>query len=124
VRVKGPRISSLTFRSDLSWGSAYSELCKSLAEQRRRLEAVPKWETSRLKRRIDEATSGKNLWWRWHHFWLNSIESVAASQDETILNHIGMDQGVHVAGDEVVVLMDVASTIVLSNRKGLVRSFE
>eukprot|EP00957_Ditylum_brightwellii_P125586 9572647-Ditylum_brightwellii.AAC.1 len=27
VRVKGPRISSLTFRSDLSWGSAYSELC-------------------------------------------------------------------------------------------------
>mmetsp|Transcript_27530 Transcript_27530/g.39886 ORF Transcript_27530/g.39886 Transcript_27530/m.39886 type:complete len:566 (+) Transcript_27530:199-1896(+) len=128
VRVKGPRISSLTFRSDLSWGSAYSELCKSLAEQRRRLEAVPKWETSRLKRRIDGATSGGVGINSDQSVSLNSIGSVAASQDETILNRVGMDQGVHVSGDEVVVLMAVAnetnSTIVLSNRKGLVGGFE
>lgn len=33
VRVKGPRISSMTFRPDLSWGSAVYELSKSLAQQ-------------------------------------------------------------------------------------------
>ena len=33
VRIKGPRISSMTFRPDLSWGSAVYELSKSLAHQ-------------------------------------------------------------------------------------------
>ena len=33
VRVKGPRISSMTFRPDLSWGSAVYELSKSLSQQ-------------------------------------------------------------------------------------------
>ena len=41
--------------------------------------------------------------------------------DDYILNRVGMDQGVHVSDDEVVVLMAVANetsnTIILSNRK-------
>jgi len=31
LRMKGPRISSLAFRPDLSWESGYTELCKTLA---------------------------------------------------------------------------------------------
>jgi len=42
VRVKGPRISSLSFRPDLSWGSAFSELSHALAKQKSRLQAFKK----------------------------------------------------------------------------------
>jgi len=124
IRVKGPRISSLTFRSDLSWGSSYTELCNSLVKQRRRLDAAPKWESSNNRHR--ELS-------RSHSFGsrdVSGLEPVVSSDeiDDSILNRVGMDQGVHVSSDEVVLLMAVAnetnSTIILSNRKGLVGGFE
>ena len=129
VRVKGPRISSLTFRSDLSWGSAYSDLCHSLARQQLRWNSIgPKWDASRINRQRKSATS-------------RNIADAAKlgpggmlydgeddTTDDSILHRVGLDRGVHVSGDEVVVLMAVAnetnSTIILSNRKGLVGGFE
>merc|ERR1712007_10786 len=61
---------------------------------------------------------------------VSGLEPVVSSDeiDDSILNRVGMDQGVHVSSDEVVLLMAVAnetnSTIILSNRKGLVGGFE
>lgn len=124
IRIKGPRISSLTFRSDLSWGSSYSELCKSLSMQRSRLDAVPKWESSNNRHRAVSRSRSYGS--------MTDIDSEAMdSTDEigySILNRVGKDRGVHVSSDEVVLLMAVAnetnSTIILSNRKGLVGGFE
>lgn len=124
IRVKGPRISSLTFRSDLSWGSSYSELCNSLARQRSRLDAIPKWESSNTKHRLQS---------RSHSFGSSSMGALSTDMtsdaaEDSILNRVGMDNGVHVSADEVVLLMAVAnetnSTIILSNKKGLVGGFE
>jgi hypothetical protein len=56
------------------------------------------------------------------------IESVDEVGEYSILNRVGKDCGVHVSSDEVVLLVAVAnetnSTIILSNRKGLVGGFE
>lgn len=131
VRVKGPRISSLTFRSDLSWGSSYSELCRSLAQQKLQWEAVPKWESSRLPHRSSRSSDFSSrdqelplAASRTARFAADGVTPV----DDSLLYRVGMDPGVHVCGDEVVVLMAVAnetnSTIILSNRKGLVGGFE
>jgi hypothetical protein len=104
VRVKGPRISSLTFRPDLTWGSAYAELCAALAMQKR-----------------ERGTESSHL--------AHEIGAGGIDGDKSfVLNRVGMDSGVHVSADHVVVLMAVAnetnSTIVLSNRKGLVGGFQ
>mmetsp|Transcript_17281 Transcript_17281/g.35060 ORF Transcript_17281/g.35060 Transcript_17281/m.35060 type:complete len:1797 (-) Transcript_17281:136-5526(-) len=124
IRVKGPRISSLTFRSDLSFGSAYSELCKSLSMQQSSLGSLSKYESNKNRHLIMSRSRSFNSYTD-----LNS--EVLGSTDETeysILNRVGKDQGVHVSADEVVLLMAVAnetnSTIILSNRKGLVGGFE
>jgi len=123
IRVKGPRISSLTFRSDLSWGSSYSELCDSLAMQRRRLDATPKWESSNNKHRMLSRSHSISTLEA-----LSIDTSLEDATDNSILNRVGMDNGVHVSADEVVLLMAVAnetnSTIILSNKKGLVGGFE
>lgn len=120
IRVKGPRISSLTFRSDLSWGSSYTELCKSLAMQRRQLVSTQKWDISN-NRAYCRSRSGS----------FDSELDLDLSRNEvenSILSRVGMDKCVHVSSDEVVLLMAVAnetnSTIILSNRKGLVGGFE
>lgn len=101
VRVKGPRISSLTFRPDLSWGCAYSELCVDLAQQNRG-EQINPYERTEPKEDFDEKTF--------------------------VIDRVGMDPGVHVCSRDVVVLISVAnetnSTIVLSNENGLVGGFE
>jgi len=116
VRVKGPRISSLTFRSDLSWGSSYAELCLSLAQQKSRREMIAnKWGSHH---------SGNHDLERYQNFVPSEIQEGSSS---LILNRVGMDQGVHVASNEIVALMAVAnetnSTILLSNRKGRVGGF-
>ncbi|KAL7539116.1 hypothetical protein ACHAXR_009033 [Thalassiosira sp. AJA248-18] len=123
IRVKGPRISSLTFRSDLSWGSSYAELCNSLVMQRRRLDTTPKWESSNNRHKaLSRSRSSFDS--------TPETESVVSGDevDYSILNRVGTDPGVHVSSDEVVLLMAVAnetsSTIILSNRKGLVGGFE
>ncbi len=118
IRVKGPRISSLTFRSDLSWGSAYSELCKSLVMQRQQLGSMKNWDTSN-SRAYSRSRSCS---------FTSQTDPSRNEVENSILSRVGVDQGVHVSSDEVVLLMAVAnetnSTIVLSNRKGLVGGFE
>jgi hypothetical protein len=104
VRTKGPRISSLTFRPDLSWKSAYSELCTSLARQNSRdnFAIMP---------------TEKDL-----------PQSGSTDDKEFVMNRLGMDRGVHVCGDKVVALISVANetnaAIVLSSSNGLVGGFE
>jgi hypothetical protein len=91
----------LTFRPDLSWGCAYSELCVDLAQQNRG-EAITPYERTEAKEDFDETAY--------------------------VLERVGMDPGVHVCSRDVVVLISVAnetnSTIVLSNQNGLVGGFE
>jgi hypothetical protein len=107
-----------------SWGSSYSELCKSLSVQKRRLDTASKWENSNSKHRALSRSrsfgSKSDL--------LSIIESVDEIGEYSILNRVGKDSGVYVASDEVVLLVAVAnetnSTIILSNRKGLVGGFE
>ena len=122
VRMKGPRISSLTYRPDLSWGSAYSDLCRSLAFQKMQMEEVPNWESSRMAKveTVDDK-EGRPL-----------EELAFLSNDEGIgersaLFNIGLGEGIFVSRDDTVVLMAVAnetdSTIILSNRSGVVGGF-
>jgi len=112
VRVKGPRISSLTFRSDLSWGSAFSDLCWSLALRRKK----------RIKTLPDvSASAGENA--------LSEIIIPASEQDGLLSDSTTAAQnGVFIARDDIVVLMAVAnetnSKIILSNRAGVVGGFE
>jgi hypothetical protein len=112
VRVRGPRISSLAFRPDLSWGSAYTELCMSFAQQTADYNAIKR----ELYTTSDDANQFKG------------DEKVPVVGDSEILTRVGMDPGAHVSGSDVVVLMALAnetdSTIILSNRKGLVGGFE
>jgi len=118
IRVKGPRISSLTFRSDLSWGSSYSELCQSLAKQKIQREQVVT--SDRAAALGNKETPPAPA--------LEYAEETEAKIEDSVLNRVGLDTGVHVSGNDVVVLMAVAnetnSTIILSNRKGLVGGFE
>ena len=122
VRVKGPRISSLTFRSDLSWGSSYSELCQSLAHQKKQWENVPKWEKSKFPYQKSDPLFNQMK---------NDVlicENDKCSDENDIMFRVGMDQGVYVSGSEIVVLMAVInetpSTIVLSNRQRMVGGFQ
>ena len=122
VRMKGPRISSLTFRPDLSWGSPYSDLCRSLAFQRNRMEEVPNWETSRLATiQTAEDNEGRPL----QELSFLSYDEDAA--DRSLLLNMGLGEGVFVSTSDTVVLMAVAnetdSTITLSNRSGIVGGF-
>lgn len=133
VRVKGPRISSLSFRPDLSWGSVFSELSHALAQQRLRFEALPKLESEKHAQRLAASQGGKNSSpTRPVLDRFTSMTSSVISEDEeadlTILERIGTDASTNVSGDEAVVLMAVANetnaTIILSNRKGRVGGFE
>lgn len=118
IRVKGPRISSLTFRSDLSWGSSYTELCHSLAQQKLRSEAIArKWGSHRAFVDVEPSSL---------HYG-EAKDKPTNDSGLSLISRVGMDAGVHVASDEIVVLMAVAnetnSTILLSNRKGRVGGF-
>jgi hypothetical protein len=112
VRVKGPRISSMSFRPDLSWGSAYPDLCMSFAQQTAEYDAIKR----ELYTTSDDSNAPKG----------DGKEPVVG--DSRMLTRVGMDPGAHVSGSDVVVLMALAnetdSTIILSNDKGLVGGFE
>jgi hypothetical protein len=133
VRVKGPRISSLSFRPDLSWGSFFSELSHALAQQRVRFEALPKLESEKHAQRLAASHGGKvpsNLSPLRKRI-ISEAASVATEDEEadlSIIERIGTDASINVSGDEAVVLMAVANetnaTIILSNRKGRVGGFE
>jgi hypothetical protein len=109
VHVKGPRISSLAFRPDLSFGSSYSEVSLALAKQRADYESL-------------------RMEWK-------MTNDDAASEDDAKVNvgipasiRVGLDSGIHVASGDVALVMTVTneteSTILLSNRKGLVGGFD
>lgn len=121
--MKGPRISSLTFRSDLSWGSAYSDLCHSLASQRDKHGKIPGFETTMPEILVDK---GENSSLETNANTLNDITNVLGK--DKLLGSLGNANGVFISKDEIVVLMAVAnetsSTIVLSNRAGIVGGFE
>lgn len=106
IRVKGPRISSLTFRPDLSWKSGYSELCLTLSRQENHARYRPS------KIRND----------------LGLLQSRSADDDNFVANRLGSDPGVHVCGDQVVALLSVVndstSPITLSSPNGPVGGFE
>ncbi len=122
VRVKGPRISSLTFRSDLSWGSAFSDLCWSLALQHKAKSKYPTYTSSSVTIGIDRGTISEIL--------IPPLHKSCNVQEEgrLILNRLAQGNGVFISRDDIVVLMAVAnetnSTIVLSNRAGVVGGFE
>lgn len=124
VRVKGPRISSLTFRSDLSWGSEFADLCRSLSMQKSKLEQVPIWKSSKVysKESSEEFSIDPPS-----ELIVEDNDDVSDSKD-VILERIGQNSGVFVSKDDVIVLMAVAndtnSTIILSNRLGVVGGFE
>lgn len=104
IRIKGPRISSLTFRPDLNWESAYSELCQSLVLQNK---------TKRIIR---------------NGFVADLPQAGCTDDEEFVVNRVGMDQGVHVCSDKVVILLSVVNEtntpIMLSNPSGGVGGFE
>lgn len=106
MRIKGPRVSSLTFRPDLSWDSAYSELCHSLALQ-------DKHKRYRKSKALD--TTGL-------------LQESEAADDNFALSRLGKDPGVQVCGEKVVAFLSVAnetgSPIVLSRAGGVVGGFE
>ena len=128
IRVKGPRISSLTFRSDLSWGSSYSDLCQSLVAQRRRLDTQRSREAGNSRHKALERSRSSSIGSADQSADLDILMEDELEEDDSIIRRVGQDKGVHVCADEVVLLMAVAnetsSTIVLSNRKGLVGGFE
>ncbi len=124
VRVKGPRISSLTFRSDLSWGSEFGDLCRALAMQKSRHEKIPNWESSKAFHKFTPDEYSINP---------PSELTIEGKENEwnangAILNRVAQHSGIFVSKNEVIVLMAVAndtnSTIVFSNRAGYVGGFK
>ena len=84
LRVKGPRIPSLSFRCDLLWDSGYAELCHALAAQ----------EDTRRKKPKDPYEPP--------HLDVTSRKDFAATR-------LGMDPGVHVCGEKVILMISVAN---------------
>ncbi|VEU42487.1 unnamed protein product [Pseudo-nitzschia multistriata] len=93
LRVKGPKIPSLSFRCDLFWESGYSELCNALA--------------------IKESDSERSL----------SPRAGSTGDQKIGPKRLDRDRGIHVCSDEVVVMISVAnessSPIILSRMDGL-----
>lgn len=106
LRIKGPRVSSLTFRPDLSWESAYSELCLSLSRQDKHARYRP----SKVQNEIALPQSG------------------STDDDNFVSGRLGSDPGVHVCGDKVVAIVAIsnesASSIILSSPSGPIGGFD
>lgn len=106
LRIKGPRISSMTFRPDLSWESAYPELCLALSRQ----EKHARYRPTKVRDALELPKAGET------------------EHDEFVANRLGSDPGVHVCGDHVVALISVAnesvSSIILASPNGPVGGFE
>jgi hypothetical protein len=105
LRIKGPRVSSITFRPDLTWGSGYSQLCEKLSHQDKH--------TRYRSSRIDKS----------------DLPKIGITDDEDfVLNRLGKDPGVHTCSDKVVVIVSVAnetaSAICLSRPEGTIGGFE
>ena len=106
VRIKGPRMLSLTFRPDLNWDSCYSELCLALAQQDKRARYISG----------DALKEGPPL------------RTTETEEHNFVVSRLGTDSGVHVCGDKVIAFVAVAnestSSITLSSTEGPVGGFE
>mmetsp|Transcript_4602 Transcript_4602/g.10885 ORF Transcript_4602/g.10885 Transcript_4602/m.10885 type:complete len:1558 (+) Transcript_4602:62-4735(+) len=104
LRIKGPRVSSITFRPDLAWGSGYSQLCTALAEQDKHVRYRPGQE------KLDLPKAG------------------SSDDADFVLNRLGKDPGVHICGEKVVVILSVANetagSIRLSSPDGAIGGFD
>lgn len=91
LRVKGPKILSLSFRCDLFWDSGYSELCNALA--------------------VHESNSARS-------YDIEPPQAGSTDDDKFVANRLGQDPGMHVCSNEVAVMISVAndspSPIILS----------
>lgn len=118
VRVKGPRISSLTFRTDLSWGGPYSDLCWALSRNKSHQVKVAEDSSNNVSDSEDFVVKDETF----------PFDTVPKDDRCNVLNRVGMSQGVFIAKDDIVILMKVANesntSIVLSNRAGRVGGFE
>lgn len=99
LRVKGPKILSLSFRCDPSWNSEYTQLCNAFAAQESH-----RWYESTCSYNIDPPHAG-------------------STDDEGLVsNQLGKDPSIYVCGDKVTVLMSVTnettSPIFLSKEDG------
>jgi hypothetical protein len=94
LHIKGPRISSMSFRCDLMWKASYTDMCKTFSVQDAHRRYKP------AMNEIDLPKAG------------------STDEEEFVANRLGQDPGVHVCGENVVVLLSVAnessSSIVLS----------
>ncbi|CAJ1923429.1 unnamed protein product [Cylindrotheca closterium] len=105
LRIKGPRVSSITFRPDLAWGSGYSQLCTALADQ----DKHARYRFARQEKKdLPKAGSSDNT--------------------DFVLNRLGKDPGVHICGEKVVVILSVANetaaAIRLSSPDGAIGGFD
>jgi hypothetical protein len=105
LRIKGPRISSMSFRCDLLWESAYSDLCRTYAAQE-------------SHRRYKPARS----------YELDLPGAGSTDDEEFVINRLGQDPGIHVCGDDLVVILSVANEtsapIILSMPDGSTIGFD
>ena len=106
VRIKGPRMLSLTFRPDLNWDSCYPELCLALAQQDKRTRYIA---GDALKER-------------------SQVELTEKDGSDFVVSRLGTDSGIHVCGDKVIAFVAVANestgSITLSSAEGPVGGFE
>lgn len=105
LRIKGPRVSSITFRPDLTWGSGYSELCEKLSNQ----DKHARYRSSRINKSL-------------------TFKKGSDDAEEVVVNRLGRDPGVHTTSDKVVVIVSVAnetaSSICLSRSEGSIGGFD
>jgi hypothetical protein len=106
LRIKGPRMSSLTFRPDLNWDSCYQDVCLALAQQDKHTRYRPG--------KVQDPSS---------------LARPGSSEDgEFVIGRLGTDSGVHVCGDKIIALVAVANesgaSITLTSPNGTVGGFE
>eukprot|EP00934_Nitzschia_sp_Nitz4_P004402 Nitzschia sp. Nitz4//scaffold5_size260463//126788//131622//NITZ4_000982-RA/size260463-augustus-gene-0.33-mRNA-1//-1//CDS//3329555340//4392//frame0 len=105
LRIKGPRVSSITFRPDLSWKSGYADLCHE-----KKMHTSASDPSEQANRSARQHASG------------------VTEQEGYVASRLGMDPGVQVCGDKVVVVVSVAnessSEVLLSRPEGALGGFE
>lgn len=106
LRIKGPRMSSLTFRPDLNWESCFHEMCLALSKK----DENPIYRPGKIQ--VDRALP----------------QAGSTDRDEFVLGRLGTDNGVHVCGDKVFVFVAISNesnvTIALSSSRGTVGGFD
>lgn len=100
------------------------ELCKSLSTQQSRLDTTTKWASDTSK----QGTLSPSQSFESKPDLVSSTESVDEIKEYSILRRVDKDYGVFVCGEKIVLLVAIAnetnSTIILSDRNGLIGGFE